>query len=69
MDLGTISMVLVLGLLVLLAIGMPLGFVSAFLALVVMVMKFEPGLFLDPMSFGDGLLTGRPGTGLSLIHI
>jgi TRAP-type mannitol/chloroaromatic compound transport system permease large subunit len=63
MDIGTISMVLVLGLLVLLAIGMPLGFASAFLALVVMVMKFEPTLFLDPMSFGDGLLTGRPGTG------
>ena len=63
MDVGTISIVLVIGLVVLLGIGMPLGFASAFLALVVMVMKFEPGLFLNPFAFGEGLLTGRPGTG------
>ncbi len=63
MDVGTISIVLVLGLIVLLAIGMPLGFASAVLALLVMVMKFEPGLLLNPFSFGEGLLTGRPGTG------
>ena len=63
MDIGTISIVLVLGLVVLLAIGMPLGFASAFLALVVMVMKFEPALLSNPLSFGDGLLSGRPGTG------
>ena len=63
MDVGTISIVLVLGLIVLLAIGMPLGLASAVLALVVMIMKFEPTLLSDPMSFGEGLLTGRPGTG------
>ena len=63
MDVGTISIVLVLGLVFLLGIGMPLGFASAFLALVVMVMKFEPGLLLNPFSFGEGLLTGNPGTG------
>ncbi len=63
MDVGTISIVLVIGLVVLLAIGMPLGFASAFLAVVVMVMKFEPNLLTDPFSFGDGMLTGRPGTG------
>ncbi|MEL7470138.1 MAG: TRAP transporter large permease subunit [Pseudomonadota bacterium] len=63
MDVGTISIVLVLGLVFLLAIGMPLGFASAVLALVVMVMKFEPNLLLDPLSFGEGMLTGRPGTG------
>ena len=63
MDVGTISIVLVLGLLVLLAIGMPLGMASAVLALLVLVMKFEPALLTDPMSFGDGMLTGRPGTG------
>ena len=32
-----------------------------------MVLKFEPNLLLDPLSlslsFGEGLLTGRPGTG------
>ncbi|MFK7892263.1 MAG: TRAP transporter large permease subunit [Granulosicoccus sp.] len=63
MDIATISIVLVLGLLLVLAIGMPLGFASAVLAALVMVMKFEPTLLTDPMSFGDGLLTGRPGTG------
>lgn len=63
MDIGTISIVLVIGLVVLLAIGMPLGFASAVLALLVMIMKFEPQLLTDPFSFGDGMLTGRPGTG------
>ena len=63
MDVGIISIVLVLGLVFLLGIGMPLGFASAFLALVVMIMKFEPGLLLNPLSFGEGLLTGNPGTG------
>ena len=33
MDIGTISLILVLGMIVLLAIGMPLGFASAVLAL------------------------------------
>ena len=63
MDVGTISIVLVLGLVFLLAIGMPLGLASAVLALLVMVMKFEPTLLTDPFSFGEGLLTSRPGTG------
>jgi len=63
MDVGTISIVLVVGLVILLGIGMPLGFASAILAVVVMVMKFEPDLLLNPMSFGEGLLTGNPGTG------
>ena len=63
MDIGTISMVVVLGLIVLLAIGMPLGFASAVLALAVMVMKFEPNILTAPWTFGEGMLTGRPGTG------
>lgn len=63
MDVGTISIVLVFGLIFLLGIGMPLGFASAVLALLVMVMKFEPGLLLNPFSFGGGMLTGSPGTG------
>jgi TRAP-type mannitol/chloroaromatic compound transport system permease large subunit len=63
MDISTISIVLVLGLLFTLAIGMPLGLASAVMALVVMIMKFEPTLLTDPMSFGQGLLTSRPGTG------
>ncbi|WP_295311814.1 TRAP transporter large permease subunit [Roseobacter sp.] len=63
MDIGTISMVLMLGLVLLLAIGMPLGFASAILAVLVLVMKFEPALLMNPLSFGDGILTGRPGSG------
>ena len=63
MDVGTISIVLVLGMVLLLAIGMPLGLASLVLALLVMIMKFEPTLLSDPMSFGEGLLTSRPGTG------
>ncbi len=63
MDIGTISLVLMLGLIVLLAIGMPLGLASAILAVLVLVMKFEPDLLLNPLAFGDGILTGRPGSG------
>ena len=63
MDIGTISLVLMLGLIILLAIGMPLGMASAALAVLVLVMKFEPALLTNPFAFGDGILTGRPGTG------
>ncbi len=63
MDIGTISLVLMLGLVLLLAIGMPLGLASAVLAVLVLVMKFEPDLLLAPWTFGDGILTGRPGSG------
>lgn len=63
MDIGTISLVLVVALIVLLAIGMPLGFASAVLALLVLVMKFEPTLLTAPWTFGEGLLTKNPGTG------
>ena len=63
MDVGIISIVLVLGLVFLLGIGMPLGFASAVLAALVMIMKFEPTLLTDPFSFGTGMLTSNPGTG------
>ena len=63
MDIGTISLILLVGLLVLLAIGMPLGLASAVMAVAVLVMKFEPALISDPLSFGDGLLTRKFGTG------
>ena len=63
MDVGTISIILVVGLVILLGIGMPLGLASAVLAALVMIMKFEPTLLIDPLSFGTGLLTKNPGTG------
>ncbi|MEP1207536.1 MAG: TRAP transporter large permease subunit [Rhizobiaceae bacterium] len=72
MDIGTISLVLLAGMLILLAIGMPLGFASGFLAVVVMVLKFEPTLLTDPFvhgfnfeawKAGEGTLTRRFGSG------
>ncbi|MGH1416453.1 MAG: TRAP transporter large permease [Pelagimonas sp.] len=54
MDIGTISLILLLGMLLLLAIGMPLGFASGFLAVVVMVLKFGPDLLFS--NFGTGPL-------------
>jgi TRAP-type mannitol/chloroaromatic compound transport system permease large subunit len=63
MDIGTISLILMVTLIVLLAIGMPLGLASAALAVLVLVLKFEPSLLSNPLSFGDGMLTSRPGTG------
>jgi len=54
MDIGTISLVLLIGIFFLLAIGMPLGFASGFLALAVMLMKFGPDLLFR--SFGTGPL-------------
>ena len=63
MDIGTISLILLLGMMFLLAIGMPLGFASGFLAVVVLVLKFEPTLLTDPFSFGEGILTRSFGSG------
>jgi tripartite ATP-independent transporter DctM subunit len=54
MDVGTISIVLLIGMIVLLAIGMPLGFASGFLAVVVLLMKFGPDFLFG--SFGSGPL-------------
>ena len=54
MDIGLISVVVLVGMIGLLAIGMPLGFASGFLAVVVMVMKFGPTLLFS--QFGTGPL-------------
>ncbi len=54
MDIGTISLILLFGMLALLAIGMPLGFASGFLAVVVLVLKFGPDLLFS--NFGTGPL-------------
>ncbi len=71
-DIGTISLILLFGMLILLAIGMPLGFASGFLAVVVMVLKFEPTIISDPFvhgfnfenwTWGNGTLTRRFGSG------
>ena len=51
-DVGTISLILLLGMFFLLAIGMPLGFASAILAVATLVMKFGPDLLFS--NFGRG---------------
>ncbi|MXN64243.1 TRAP transporter large permease subunit [Stappia sp. GBMRC 2046] len=53
-DIGTISIILLVSMLLLLAIGMPLGFASAILAVGVLVMKFGPDLLFG--NFGTGPL-------------
>ena len=53
-DIGTISIVLLVAMLILLAIGMPLGFASAILAVLVLVMRFGPELLFG--NFGTGPL-------------
>lgn len=54
MDIGTISIILLVAMIALLAIGMPLGFASGFLAVVVLLLKFGPDtLFRE---FGSGPL-------------
>lgn len=54
MDIGTISLLLLVGMFVLLAIGMPLGLASGFLAVGVLFLKFGPELLLS--NFGSGPL-------------
>ncbi|KZY46869.1 C4-dicarboxylate ABC transporter permease [Roseovarius sp. HI0049] len=51
-DIATLSIFLLIGMFVLLAIGMPLGFASAFLAVAVIVMKFGPEVSFG--RFGSG---------------
>ncbi|WP_417674120.1 TRAP transporter large permease [Roseibium sp.] len=53
-DIGTLSMILLIAMFFLLAIGMPLGFASAFLAVATLVMKFGPELLFG--HFGRGPL-------------
>ncbi|WP_172296898.1 TRAP transporter large permease subunit [Pseudoruegeria sp. HB172150] len=53
-DIGTLSLILLLAMFALLAIGMPLGFASAFLAVMTLVMKFGPELLFS--NFGRGPL-------------
>ena len=51
-DIGTLSLILLLAMFALLAIGMPLGFASAFLAVMTLVLKFGPDILFG--RFGQG---------------
>lgn len=54
-SIATLSLVLLIGMFILLAIGMPLGFASAALAVLVLLMKFGPEFAFK--SFGSGPLS------------
>ncbi|WP_343079051.1 TRAP transporter large permease [Ostreiculturibacter nitratireducens] len=58
-DIGTLSLILLLGMFVLLAIGMPLGFASAFLAVATLVMKFGPELLFRDFGRGPFSVLGQ----------
>lgn len=58
-DIGTLSLFLLLGMFVLLAIGMPLGFASAFLAVATLVMKFGPELLFRDFGRGPMSVLGQ----------
>ncbi|TNF22839.1 MAG: TRAP transporter large permease subunit [Rhodobacteraceae bacterium] len=51
-DIGTLSLLILLGMFALLAIGMPLGFASAFLAVVTLILKFDVDILFR--TFGRG---------------
>jgi len=51
-SIATLSVILLIGMFILLAIGMPLGFASAFLAVAVLMMKFGPEILFG--RFGSG---------------
>ena len=51
-SIATLSLLLLIGMFILLAIGMPLGFASAFLAVAVLMMKFGPEILFG--RFGSG---------------
>lgn len=69
MDIGTISLVLLMGMLLLLAIGMPLGFASGFLAVVVMAMKFGPDVLFGNFGTGPLNLLGQRIYGITTSYV
>nr|WP_321464064.1 TRAP transporter large permease subunit [uncultured Cohaesibacter sp.] len=58
-DLSTLSTILLLGMFLLLALGMPLGFASAFLAVATLVMKFGPETVFAHFGRGPLLVLGQ----------
>ncbi|MGH1453644.1 MAG: TRAP transporter large permease [Paracoccaceae bacterium] len=58
-DIGTLSLMLLLGMFALLAIGMPLGFASAFLAVITLMMKFDADLLFRDFGRGPFSVLGQ----------
>ncbi|WP_417271333.1 TRAP transporter large permease [Celeribacter sp.] len=58
-DIGTLSLIVLLGMFALLAIGMPLGFASAFLAVVTLVLKFDVDILFKTFGRGPFAVLGQ----------
>ncbi|MBV7393951.1 TRAP transporter large permease [Mameliella sediminis] len=58
-DIGTLSLILLLAMFALLAIGMPLGFASAFLAVVTLVLKFDVDILFRTWGQGPFNVLGQ----------
>jgi TRAP-type mannitol/chloroaromatic compound transport system permease large subunit len=58
-DMGTLSLILLLGMFALLSLGMPLGFASAFLAVVTLSLKFPPDLLWGDFGRGPMSVLGQ----------
>ncbi len=58
-DVGTLSLIILLGMFALLAIGMPLGFASAFLAVATLLLKFGPDLMFGRFGMGPFNVLGQ----------
>ena len=58
-DIGTLSLVLLFGMFALLAIGMPLGFASAFLAVVTLLLKFDTDILFRNFGMGPFSVLGQ----------
>lgn len=69
MDIGMISLILFFGIIFLLAIGMPLGFASGFLAVVVLVLKFGPEMLFSDFGRGPLNIIGQRLYGLTTDYV
>jgi TRAP-type mannitol/chloroaromatic compound transport system permease large subunit len=69
MDIGTLSLLLLLGMVVLLVIGMPLAFASGALAAAVLIMKFGPDLLFGNFGMGPLSILGQRIYGITTDYV
>jgi tripartite ATP-independent transporter DctM subunit len=69
MDIGLLSLILFFGIFFLLAIGMPLGFASGALAVMVLFLKFGPDLLLSDFGSGPLGVLGQRMYGLTVDYV
>ena len=69
MDVGSISLIILISMIALLAIGMPLGFASGILAVVTLILKFGPDLLFREFGSGPLNILGQRMYGLTTDYI